>query len=473
MRLICISLLCLAFVPLTTAAASPPAVDMRGYYMTFMRMPAMDLEAWKSTLDSISEDGANTLILWMAGAFPSKKFPITWAYNKDHRNAQNNFGRELIDYAHQKKMRVLLGFTPFGYDGVNQFPIEHPELKAKKADGQPVDFFGIHCWGWSLCPAKIESQNFLIEYIREMLFDFHPNADGLLVESSDYNICRCPDCGVKYYDREFGFVENISREVWERNPAATILVYPHYFTGKKVNAGTGIEAEAAKNTFDPRWHLFFTPHSAQIDLDLLQKGATGVFWNDSLSLGTPASIRHGAQTARKHRLGFIPSLEPFSYIPTRDEFGATRGRRIRPLGFEWLDDISRPLTVLPARVQRFGFREFSREPGLIDADFHRRLGEHFFPGGETGQKIEDLLFLQECVNLNRDWSSASPLVNPELYKLKSAREKWSADRQADYRARVKRLAHLAERYKDSTGGAEQEMHNIARFISSRWSTYHD
>lgn len=474
MRLISTLLLCLVLTGLRLNAAETSASAMRGYYMTFMRMPVMDLVDWKVAVDSISEDGANSLILWMGGGFPSRKFPVTWAYNKEHQNVKHNFARELIDYAHRKKIRVLLGFTPFGYDGVNQYPIDHPELKAKKADGTPVDPFGIHCWGWSLCPSKAESQRFMLEYIREMIFEFYPNADGLMIESSDYNICRCPECATNYYDCEFEFVEKISKEVWSRNPGATVMVYPHYFTGKKVNAGTAIEAVSAKKPFDRRWELFFTAHSAHIDLDLLKQGASGVFWNESLSLGTPPSIRHGAQTAKQHGLGYMPSLEPFSYVLTRDEFGASHlvGKRLSPLGFEWLENPGRPLSVLPARVQRFAFREYSQQPDLSEDEFHRRAGNYFF-GAPAADKVQDLLFLQRCVNLDRDWASSSPLVNPELYRLKSTREKWPESRKADYRKAVKSLGEIATRYRDSKSAVEREMHQIATFITSRWKDYHE
>src|SRR5688572_8597836 len=98
------------------------AFDVRGYYITFMRTPTLDLAAWKQTIDCVREDGGNTVILWIGGGFPSKKFPITWKYNRDHLNVRNNFARELIDYAHAQKIKVLLGFTPFAYDGANQYP---------------------------------------------------------------------------------------------------------------------------------------------------------------------------------------------------------------------------------------------------------------------------------------------------------------------------------------------------------------
>jgi hypothetical protein len=183
-RLMRIVLSLVMLLAIFTSRAEP--FQSRGYYLTMMRMPVMGLPEWKQAVDCFADDGANTLIFWTAGGFKSKKFPITWQYNSDHANITNDFMRELIDYAHTKKIRVLLGFTPFGYDGVNRYALQHPELKARKADGTVVDEFGIHSWGWNLCASKEESQRFMREYISEMVFDFYPNADGLLIESSDY-----------------------------------------------------------------------------------------------------------------------------------------------------------------------------------------------------------------------------------------------------------------------------------------------
>src|SRR5881397_2857693 len=109
------------FMCVSAQGAEP--FKFRGYYVTFMRMPVMGLPEWKEAIDCFSEDDINVLILWTAGGFRSKKFPITWQYNQDHANVRNDFARELIDYAHTKNIRVLLGFTPFGYDGVNRYPI--------------------------------------------------------------------------------------------------------------------------------------------------------------------------------------------------------------------------------------------------------------------------------------------------------------------------------------------------------------
>jgi hypothetical protein len=151
-------------------------------------------------------------LLWVAGAFRSQKFPITWVYNSNHENIRHDFVRDLIDHAHARGIKVLLGFTPFGYDGVNQYPLEHPQTRAVGKDGKPIGLAGIGCWGYNLCPSKPESREFMLDYVREML-SFYPNADGLMIESSDYAICHCPDCGVRFFDNEFAFVRTISKDV--------------------------------------------------------------------------------------------------------------------------------------------------------------------------------------------------------------------------------------------------------------------
>ena len=272
------------------------------------------------------------------------KFPITWQWAKEHENVKADFGRELIAHAHRRGLKVLLGFTPFGYDGVNQLPLEKPELKAVGKDGQPVAEFGIGCWGWNLCPAKAESQRFMREYVREMAFEFYPEADGLFIESSDYAICHCAECGPKFFDHEFAFVRDISNEVWARKPDAPVVVYPHYFSGAKLRLAFG-EATAGKQPFDPRWTLFFTPHSAALEPALIAQARGAWWWNEAPCRFDVAGLRHGVQQARDAKCsGYVPSLECYSYVPVKTESGEPWlvGRRQIPFGFGWLKDGENP-----------------------------------------------------------------------------------------------------------------------------------
>ena len=50
------------------------------------------------------------------------------------------------------------------------------------------------------------------------------------------------------------FVWDLSNEVWAPKPAATAVVYPHYFSSAKLRFAFA-EATAIKQPFDPRWTL--------------------------------------------------------------------------------------------------------------------------------------------------------------------------------------------------------------------------
>jgi hypothetical protein len=443
----------LLILSMSLAGAQEAPFAQRGYYMTFMRMPAFGLPEWRQMVDCIEEDGGNLLMLWTAGGFRSKKFPETWEYNRDHKNVANDFVRELIDYAHTKNIKVLLCFTPFAYDGVNRYSIQRPELRATRKDGKPADFWGMHSWGYNLCPSKAESQRFLLEYVREMFFEFYPNADGLMIESSDYAICYCADCREKFFAREFQFVKEISEEIWKARPQAMISVYPHYFTGSKV---PGFDVRAASEQFDPRWTMFFTPHSAHVDGALVKQAKGSIYSPEGLTLGTPARIREWARLAKQQGVtGFVPSLEPFT-CPTGPPDKA--GPPMKPFHFGWLKDGEMPLNELPMRVNRLAYREYCRNPELTGEEF-RRLVSKALLGGENARATDDLLFLNECCFRESAWFKPPPLLVGSKNK---------AEMRDRLRDRVERLQAIAGRYGDSTNASERELRKIASWIVQQW-----
>lgn len=450
--------------------ADAPAFRDRGYYLTFMRMPTFGLPQWKQIVDCVVADGGNLLLLWTAGAFRSKKFPVTWKYNADHENVRSDFVRDLIRYARGRGVRVLLGFTPFGYDGVNQYALQHPELKARKPDGSPVDEFGIHCWGYNLCPSQPESQRFMLEYAREMAFDFYPQADGLLIESSDYAACHCADCRVNFYRREFEFVKTISEEVWQRTPNATIFVYPHYFSGAK--EVPGLRVAAASEPFDPRWSVFFTPHSAPPDANLIRRARSNVWSDDATALRGPEAIRAAARKARSLGLtGYVPSLEAFSYVPTHREEGQDYlvGRRQVPFGFGWLRDGEMPYDELPVRVNRLAYREFSRDPDVSLDEFKRGLGrEAFGAKADSRQAVEDLLSIHGVFFEGRTWCQAAPMAAPQRVRTIKQRGELTAARAAEYRAALDRVRGIAARYKGAPAPGVRDLHRIAAWVAAQW-----
>jgi hypothetical protein len=452
-------------------AAVQPVFRERGYYLCFMRMPTFGLRVWKQILDDAAVDGANTLILWMAGAFPSKKYPVTWQWARDHQNVRSDFGRQLIAHAHRRGLRVLLGSTPFGYDGVNQLPLEKPELKATGPDGQPVAEFGIGCWGWNLCPAKAESQRFMHEYVREMAFEFYPEADGLFIESSDYAICHCSECGPRFFDHEFDFVRRISNDLWGRRPDATVVVYPHYFSGAKLRFGSA-EATAARQPFDPRWTLFFTPHSAALEPSLIAKARGAWWWNEAPSRFDVAKIRAGVRKARDAKCtGYVPSLECYSYVPTRAEFGEPWlvGRRQVPFGFGWLTEGANPYRELPVRAIRLAWRELTVDPDLSDADLRARMGRELFGRDWQAAEVDDLFFLLQVFNTDRDWAVPGALTTPALVRDRAEHGRLDAGKRGELRAQLKEVRAMVERYRDAHGGGARELRRIARWLADQWA----
>ncbi|MEY2410882.1 MAG: hypothetical protein QOF48_3552 [Verrucomicrobiota bacterium] len=459
----CFALLGFLATLMTAAGATNPPFTIRGYYTTFMRMPTFGLPEWKQMIDCMKQDGANFLVLWTAGAFRSKAFPVTWQYNRDHKNVAHDYARELIDYAHTRGIQVVLGFTPFAYDGVNQYPLEHPELKATQKNGQPANLWGLHAWGYNLCPAKEASQRFMRDYVREMFRDFYPNADGLLIEASDYAICHCADCSGKYFDREFAFVRQISDDVWRSKPDAMIFVYPRYFSSRQVPE---FGVSGARQKFDPRWSLSFTPHSAPIDDDLSKHARSSVYWNDGLTIGTPSKIRDGARLAAQRGLsGYITSCEPFSCI---DGPPGSNKPRQKPFHMEWLRDGEMPLNELPVRVNRVAYREWTRQPALDDRGFEEILGRDLFGPAADAQKVQDVLYVQDCWFNQADWFKSSPLHRPADLQRQAEREKWPAERWQPYLDKVKRLQEIERRYANSKGPAERQLHDVSAWIVRQW-----
>jgi len=302
-----------------------------------------------------------------------------------------------------------------------------------------------------------------------MYFEFYPNADGLMIESSDYSICHCPECKDHFFDKEFGFVSDISEEVWRHKPRAMVVVYPHYFSGSKV---PGFEVSAATQAFDPRWTLFFTPHSAHLEPKLIRKARSSLWWDDAPALSDPQAIQRGAKKARDAGVsGYIPSLEAYSYIPTHPEDGEQYlvGRRQVPFGFGWLKEDQMPYGDLPIRVNRIAYREFAKNPDLAFEQFKRKLAEEIFGQSSAKQSVDDLLEIQRVFSLERTWCQTSPLVTPQRLAARSKRGELKPDDLRRYRAILERIKRIELRYAESSNAGEKELHRIAGWIMQQWT----
>lgn len=466
--------LLLAFIvahPTVATAQNPETVfAQRGYYFTFCRMPNYGLAEWQDIIDCVHEDNGNTVILWMGGAFRSQAYPITWEYNRDHKNVQADFVHELIDYAYTQGIRVLLGITPFGYDGVNQYYKVHPETIATQLNGDKAKPFGIHSWGYNMCASNSESQAFMLGYVQEMMRDFYPNSDGLLIESSDYAVCYCEECGKNFFDHEFQIVKQISGDIWSRTRDATVLVYPRYFVDDEV---PGLGVPGSRHEFDSRWSLFFTPHSAHVDKELVSKAKSSIWWDDSPALRRPQDVQRNAKIAQAAGVsGYFPSLETFSYFATEPEEGQPwlQNRRHVPLGMGWLSATEHPYRELPIRIQRSAYRIYSNNPNASDEQFRSEIGREYFGSGVGEQSIDDLLAIQDIFALERTWYQPSPVVSVDRCRALKDAGALPLEARKRYLDHLARLRGIAERYEDSEYKTEREMCELIGWVLKEWDS---
>ena len=187
-------------------------------------------------------------------------------------------------------------------------------------------------------------------------------------------------------------MRDISDEVWARKPDATVVVYPHYFSGAKLrfafarpprrSSRSTRAGRCSSRRTARRWNRRSSPRA---------RGAW--WWNEAPSRFDVASIRAGAKKARDAKCsGYVPSLECYSYVPTKDEFGEPwlTGRRQIPFGFGWLKDGENPYRELPVRAIRLAWRELTANPDLPDAELRTRLGRELFGADWQPAQVDDL-----------------------------------------------------------------------------------
>lgn len=427
-----------------------PHFPIRGYYTIPSRNQLWGLQEWKQFINCMVEDNCNFLIWWIEGGFPSRKFPDTWSYNRNHPNMSRDFYRDLIDYAKSSGIQTVLGFSPYAYDGLGSYITAHPELAGLNDKGEVRRNPGIHDVAMVMCPQKPASREFMLDYIREMYFDFYPNADGLFVESSDYGHCMCPACQEDYTQREWEFVSTISQEVRAADRNARIVIYPLYFQKKVAQP-------------DPRFTLFFTPHSANMTPDVMEIECDKIFW--TMLFGEPLErTREAAVLAADNGVqGYVPAMETFGI--SKDING--RHYDLTPFDVPWARPGTFEFADLVQAVLRFTYKCYSHTPYMTDETYLTAVADHFVGGDRKA--AEDLVYL--CSALQKDWRAwwfRSSLVHPDEFERQYPEDKRAAAREWIGSA-LSRFRDIHNRHK-SAGGSAREMARIARWIVDRWES---
>jgi hypothetical protein len=123
---------------------------------------------------------------------------------------------------------------------------------------------------------------------------------------------------------------------------------------------------------------------------------------------------------------------------------------------------------LPAAVQRFAVREFSEKPDMKFNEFKHRLSRQIFGAEAAPEAINDLVELQRIWTFESDWYWPSPLFDPEFFRQRASRLKWSKEKRDVYAQNLARLKEIEKRYANSTNAAERDMARLAGSVVTRW-----
>lgn len=242
------------------------------------------------------------------------------------------------------------------------------------------------------------------------------------------------------------------------------MVYPHYFSGAKLRFAF-TEAVATKQTFDPRWTLFFTPHSAALEPNPIARAQGSWWWNEAPSRFDIPGIRAGAQRARdSHCTRFIPSLDRYSYVETYGESGEPwlRGQRQVPLGFGWLAEGATPYRELPMRAARLAYREFASNPDLGKGAFHAVMCRELFEPSWRIEEVQDALELCRVFGTDRGWSVRAPLATPGMVQARPKSGRLDSVRRAMLRDQLARVRAIAASHQDAKNDGARALTRIAR-----------
>ena len=202
-----------------------PALAVRGPYLLpqYGACPLYTLDHWKHIIDMMAEGGINQIHWWVAGLYPSKKYPETFEITNTKMSVADV--RELCKYAQARGMKFLVGGGGFFWHGIQKIADTHPQLKAVETGG--------------LCPSQPESQRIMTEYALEWL-DTFPEADGLWIEPRDEGgLCKCPFCSKSldgFKSRQYGqseilFLKTLMKQVWSGHPKAKLVWLVEYHSG--------------------------------------------------------------------------------------------------------------------------------------------------------------------------------------------------------------------------------------------------
>jgi hypothetical protein len=370
-------------------AEAQPAIPLRGTYnlACWGLTPRNSLADWKKVIDAIAEDHMNFVFFWLAGLFRSKKFPESFIYPETPLT--NDDIHVLIKYSQDRGIRFYVGSGVFAWFGQDQIAMYHPEAREV---GQP--FF---------CHTLPASRRIVDEYLSE-LHDTFPEADGMYLEigcEGDYH-CTGPLCqrsldefGSKQIgESELSFLREFSEKLWKKNPKLNFFWPIGYPESHRWDVR--YYQQIRTRMTDPRYFWMEARQNWQLPdamgslrpLNYFSKNT--LHWDQYYTMPL-LNIRDQARRVVEAGIsGYVVAYEPGFAT------ASVYGKRI-PF----------PVDLIPYRLTRFAYREFTWNPNLSWDEFRARVHRRFF----APEMSEDLVDIMITL---RDFMRGGPASHPPM-----------------------------------------------------------
>ena len=241
------------------------------------------------------------------------------------------------------------------------------------------------------------------------LYDAFPEADGMWLEIGDEGDYACKDPACQKPIDEFGskvsgqvspsFLKDFSADLWKKHPQAKLVWGIGYPEAHKWDVK--YYEELRQNFRDPRYYFLEVRQNWMLQdregvlKPLRDLSANAMHWDQYYGL----PLRDIGE--RAHRInedgltGYVVAFEPG--FNTHSVFG-------RSIPF--------PVDVIPYRLTRFAYREFTFDPNLTWNNFRKRLLDHFFGEGADPELVDLTLSLFEFMRTGPISGSFHELAHP-------------------------------------------------------------
>ena len=409
-----------------------PALAIRGPYLLtqYGNVPQYTLEHWKHILDMMAEGGINQIHWWVAGMYPSKRFPETFGVTNTKMSVADV--RELIRFAQGLGMSFLVGGGAFSWTGSASLSNSHPEVMTQ----------------WGMCPSHPKAQELMTAYTLDWLETF-PRADGVWIEPRDEGgPCKCPRCDKRldaFNSRQYGqsemtWMKHLMKQVWERNPRYKMvwlieLLDLEAHREHQPHIDDPLYFERMREIKDPRiewmvvWEAFklVGPRNERIPVPFFSRQA--MHWDKPYWPNLQNVFAHARIAAEQGYWGYSNAWE---------------------IGFasnDWyMSEVPYPVDIIPEIITSLGFREACWEPGQSWDDFTDRVHRRFFSREVPRSVAEDMLYLRQYItSANHTMDHPSPMTFGEGKPLMSETDRvLNMGDEAQRKASAKQLSGVLE-----------------------------